>query len=71
MSFTLNAEGKSLLARKVHDASMFVKRPDQDVTDSSQAWERLFELGDEIRRRTGVTRDDVKAIIANVRACKS
>lgn len=70
MTFTVHPESKSLLAKKVL-GSAFVQRDGLVVSDPAQAWDRLFHIGDEIRKQTGVTRDDIKAMVADVRACKS
>jgi hypothetical protein len=45
--------------------------PVPDDVQAAQSWDSLFSWGDEFRKKTGVTKDEIHATVNAVRSCKS
>lgn len=45
--------------------------PDRNLVLSEDPWEALFAWGDEFREATGITREDIRKVVEEVRSCES
>lgn len=71
LTYTLGVEGKYTLRKKSRVALLHPTQQSGNETKASEAWGRLFGLGEQIRRQTNLTRDDVNALVEKVRTCRS